>query len=249
MKLTKLLSFMLCAVSIGCNSQTVTDYERDVYNTDKGKRVEITFIKHGTLMIDVDGYIVHIDPVMMFGTDYAKMPKADLLLVTHEHGDHFDKKAVEAVSKDGTVFLSNGKVAEMSQKSKAVSPDETCSFKMKDGEIEVKAVAAYNNSKGHENFHPKDRDVGYVLKVDNLSIYIAGDTEDIPELAQLKDIDIAFLPVNQPYTMTAQQCIKAIEMFKPKTVYPYHYGETDLTPVVEHFKDSKDVKVIIKQLQ
>mgnify|MGYP004443770405 FL=1 len=222
-----------------------TVLDSDIFFTGKGKRVEITFIKHGTLMIDAGGYCVHIDPVLMFGTDYSKLPKADLVLVTHEHGDHFDKTAVEQVWKDGTVFLSNGKVAELSKKSEAMKVGETKQF----GALSITAAAAYNISPGHEKFHPKGRDVGFILDIDDLRIYVAGDTEEISELAELKDVDIAFLPVNQPYTMTAAQCIKAIEMFSPKIVYPYHYGETDLKPIVEHFKGKKDIEVRIRRLE
>ena len=229
-----------------------TTLESDVFTTKEGSRVEITFIKHGTLMIDVDGYVIHIDPVSTYGTDYSTLPKADLILVTHEHGDHYDAKAVEQIYTDKTVFLSNGRVAEISGKSEAMTAGQT---KTIDGtNIAVTATAAYNNSPGHDKFHPKGRDVGFVigidnLKIDNLQIYIAGDIEDIPELAQLKNIDIAFLPVNQPYTMTPEQCIKAIKMFRPRIVYPYHFGETDLSPIVEHFNAYDSIEVRIRPLQ
>lgn len=221
-------------------------FESDVFKTKKGRKVAIHFIKHGTLMMDVDGYTIHIDPVTMFGTDYSKLPKADLLLVTHEHKDHFDMDAIGAVTKDGNRFLSNGRVAEMSKKSEAMQIGQTIDL---GNNITITATAAYNNSPGKENFHPKGRDVGFVITVDNLKIYVAGDTEDIEEMKQLKNIDVAFLPVNQPFTMTPEQCIKAVEMFRPKVVYPYHYGQTDLTPIVEHFKSNKKIDVRVRQLQ
>lgn len=91
-----------------------SQYATDTFTTNKGRKVEITFIKHGTLMLQVDGYTIHIDPVKMFGTDFTKLPKADLLLVTHEHTDHYDLAAIKEVKKDGTVFISNGRVAELS---------------------------------------------------------------------------------------------------------------------------------------
>lgn len=221
-------------------------YETDCFKTEKGRNVAITFIKHGTLMIDIDGYIIHIDPVSMFGTDYSKLPKADLLLITHEHHDHFDMNTAEVILKENSLFYSNGQVAKLSGKSKAIKAGETFTT---ENNITVIATEAYNNSKGHEQFHPKGQNVGFLVCVDDIKIYIAGDTEDIPEIAELKDIDIAFLPVNQPYTMTPQQCINAAEMFKPSILYPYHYGETDLIPIVEHFKDNPEVEVRIKQLQ
>lgn len=221
-------------------------FESDTFVTDKGRNVTISFIKHGTLMIDIDGSIVHIDPVLMFGTDYSALPKADLLLVTHEHKDHFDMDAIKAVSKDGMRFLSNGRVAEMSEKSEVMQIGQTVTAA---NNFTITATAAYNNSPGKEQFHPKGRDVGFVLEIDDLKIYVAGDTEDIQEMKQLKDIDIAFLPVNQPFTMTPEQCINAVNMFSPKIVYPYHYGNTDLTPIVEHFKNNEKVDVRIRQLQ
>lgn len=248
-----LLSFCNCSSAQQESKQnaqeaTSQDYgfEKDQFVTKKGRKVTIHFIKHGTLMIDVDGYVVHIDPVTMFGTDYSKLPKADLLLVTHEHKDHFDMDAIGAVTKSGNRFLSNGRVAEMSQKSEAMQIGQT--VKVGKG-FTITATAAYNNSPGKEQFHPKGRDVGFIITVDNLKIYVAGDTEDIEEMKQLKNVDVAFLPVNQPFTMTPEQCIKAVEMFRPKVVYPYHYGQTDLTPVVEHFKNNKNIEVRVRQLQ
>ena len=98
-------------------------------------------------------------------------------------------------------------------------------------DIKVEAVPAYNYSEGRTQFHPKGRDNGYILTVDGLRIYIAGDTEDIPEMASVKDIDIAFLPCNQPYTMTTEQLVKAAKTIKPKVLFPYHYGQTDVTNV------------------
>ena len=229
------------------NGLHVTTLPVDVFRTDKGRRVEITFIKHGTLMVEVDGFAIHVDPVFAFGTDYSTLPKADLLLVTHEHGDHYDTKAIEAVATAKTLMLSNGRVAEMLGRGEAMTPGQTRTLDT--AGITVTATAAYNNSPGRDKFHPKGRDVGGLVGVDNLSIYIAGDTEDIPELVQLANIDIAFLPVNQPYTMTPAQCIRAIEMFNPRVVYPYHYGDTDLAPVVDHFNDSALTEVRIRTLQ
>mgnify|MGYP003292385078 CR=1 FL=1 len=219
-------------------------YDCDTYTTANGREVSITFIKHGTLMLDIAGSTVHIDPVAMFGTDYAAMPKADLVLVSHEHGDHLDSAAVAAVTKENTVVLTSAAVAEKIG-SQPLAIGETVDM----GGYTVTGVHAYNCSPGHENFHPKGHGLGFVFDVDDLRIYVAGDTEDIPELAELKDIDIAFLPVNQPFTMTPEQCIHAAEMLKPRVLIPYHYGETDLSPIVDHFKDNPATEVYIRQLQ
>jgi L-ascorbate metabolism protein UlaG (beta-lactamase superfamily) len=93
-------------------------------------------------------------------------------------------------------------------------------------DVTLKAVPAYNTTPGREQFHPKGRDNGYVLTIDGLRIYIAGDTEDIPEMAQLKNIDVAFLPCNQPYTMTVEQLVNAAKIIRPRVLFPYHYGDS-----------------------
>ena len=112
----------------------------------------------------------------------------------------------------------------------------------------IEAVPAYNTTPGREKYHPRHRDNGYILTLGGTRIYISGDTEDIPELADLKDIDIAFLPVNQPYTMTVQQAVHAAEMFSPKILYPYHYGDTKVEEIKEKLKNS-NIDVRIREMQ
>ena len=108
----------------------------------------------------------------------------------------------------------------------------------------VEAVPAYNTTEGHLQFHPKGRDNGYVLTIDGLRIYIAGDTEDIPEMETIQNIDIAFLPCNQPYTMTTDQLVKAAKVVKPKVMFPYHYGQTDVSSVPSQLKNEGiDVRI------
>ena len=110
--------------------------------------------------------------------------------------------------------------------------------------IKLDAVPAYNITPGHTQFHPKGRDNGYVLTIDGLHIYIAGDTEDIPEMSELKDIDVAFLPCNQPYTMTLEQVAKAARTIKPKVLFPYHYSQTPIKRVSELLSDTTiDVRI------
>ena len=112
------------------------------------------------------------------------------------------------------------------------------------GDLKIDAVAAYNTTPGHTQFHPKGRDNGFILTADGLRIYIAGDTEDIPEMAALKDIDVALLPCNLPYTMTPEQCARAAKMFNPTVLFPYHYGETDIQQVVKLLEGSGiDVRI------
>jgi L-ascorbate metabolism protein UlaG (beta-lactamase superfamily) len=114
------------------------------------------------------------------------------------------------------------------------------------GDVIVEAVPAYNTTPGREKFHPKGNGNGYVLTLDGFRVYIAGDTEDIPEMTALKDIDLAFLPVNQPYTMTPDQCVRAAQAFSPKVLIPYHFGETDLSSLPGRLPG---MKVLLRQMQ
>ncbi|MBQ7056850.1 MAG: MBL fold metallo-hydrolase [Bacteroidaceae bacterium] len=218
-------------------------HEMDAFTTKSGKTIRFYALMHASIRICYDGKEIEIDPVRQLGprtTDYTSFPKADYIFVTHEHPDHLDKDAINLLTKDGTKLITNRRCADM------LGYGET----MKNGdkfEIEgiiIEAVPAYNTTAGREQFHPKGRDNGFILTIDGLRIYIAGDTEDIPEMANIKDIDIAFLPCNQPYTMTTSQLINAARTINPKVLFPYHYGQTDISTVPEQLKDSGiDVRI------
>ena len=203
-------------------------YETDVFTTKSGKTVTFHALMHACIRIQWDGKEIEIDPVGKLGnrtTDYASMPKADYIFITHEHGDHFDKETIALLSTDTTTVIANGRCADMLGQGKAMKNGDMAT--MADG-FTVEAVPAYNTTEGHLQYHPKGRDNGYIITIDGLRIYIAGDTEDIPEMESIKDIDIAFLPCNQPYTMTIDQVVKAARVIKPKILFPYHYGQTDV---------------------
>lgn len=222
-------------------------YAYDSFKTPAGRTVNLVFIKHGSIIIDIDGYLAYIDPVDIYGNDFSVMPKADMVLVTHEHHDHFEPMVIEEISTDTTRFVTSGRVAEIYGRGEAMMPGDT--IHVDEINVDITATPAYNISPDHLQFHPKDRkDIGFVFDIDGLRVYVAGDTENIPEMSDLRDIDIAFLPVNQPYTMTADQAIEAIETIHPKVVYPYHFGDTDLSPIQAKFAGS-DIDVRIRQLQ
>ena len=224
----------------------VTKYEVERFIPPGGKRLEITLIKHGSLEIRWAGLSIQVDPVSGLGrpTDYqAEFPKADIIMVTHEHGDHYDPQAIAALTADKTQLLTNARCAWMLGYGTPLSNGETAEPA---AGISVEAVPAYNTTSGREKFHPKGRDNGYILTIDGLRIYIAGDTEDIPEMSEIKDIDIAFLPVNQPYTMTPEQCVRAAKVICPKILIPYHYSDTDLSGIPSQLPG---IDVRIRQMQ
>ena len=203
----------------------------DAFVTPGGKAVRLYALMHASIRIAFDGKEIQIDPVRQLGprtTDYTAMPKADYIFVTHEHPDHFDQEAIRQLSTDGTQFVTNARCAEMMGSGRAMANGECLT--LSDG-ITLEAVPAYNTTEGRTQFHPRGRDNGYILTLDGLRIYIAGDTEDIPEMAQIKDIDIAFLPCNQPYTMTPDQLLRAARMVGPRVIFPYHFGQTDVTAI------------------
>ncbi|MBQ9170284.1 MAG: MBL fold metallo-hydrolase [Bacteroidaceae bacterium] len=222
---------------------TTDTYEVDVFRTKGGKTVKFHALVHASIRIEYDGREIIIDPVTKLGgrtIDYSAMPKANYIFVTHEHGDHFDQEALKLLTGEGTQLITNKRCAEMYGSGEAMANGQSL---MVNG-IKVEAVPAYNTTEGHLQFHPKGRDNGYILTLDGLRIYIAGDTEDIPEMTDIKDIDIAFLPCNQPYTMTAEQLVKAAKVIKPRVVFPYHYGQTDVSVIPPLLKDEGiDVRI------
>ena len=222
---------------------TTDTYEIDIFKTKSGKTVTFHALTHASIRIQYDGKEIEIDPVTKLGNktiDYASMPKADYLLVTHEHFDHFNQDAIKLLTGEQTQFITNQRCADMYGSGTVMVNGQSSVFQ----DIQVEAVPAYNYTEGHTQFHPKGRDNGYILTLDGLRIYIAGDTEDIPEMSAIKDIDVAFLPCNQPYTMTPDQLVKAARIIKPKVVFPYHYGQTDVSRLPEQLKgDGIEVRI------
>ena len=215
---------------------TTDNYEVDVFKTKSGKTLKFHALVHASIRIEYDGKEIEIDPVRKLGNktiDYTAMPKADWIFVTHEHGDHFDKEALKLLTDDKTQLITNKRCADMLGYGEIMVNGQSTTI----GDMKVEAVPAYNISEGRTQFHPKGRDNGYILTIDGLRIYIAGDTEDIPEMQDIKDIDIAFMPCNQPYTMTTEQLVKAAKTVKPKVLFPYHYGQTDVSGMPSQLKD------------
>ncbi len=223
----------------------VTDsYETDTFTTANGHTVTFHALVHASMRIVYDGKEIQIDPAGQLEQrpiDYTAMPKADYIFVTHEHFDHFDKEAIRTLTGEGTQLITNRRCADILGYGEVMANGDSKAIA---NDILVDAVPAYNTTEGHTQFHPKGRDNGFVLTLDGLRVYIAGDTEDIPEMTALKDIDIAFLPCNQPYTMTPEQLTKAARVIRPKVLFPYHYGQTDVTKLPALLKDDGiDVRI------
>ena len=221
-------------------------YPTDIVQDAEGNDVKFTFFKHASFAIQVGERHIYNDPVADFA-EYSKLPKADLILVGHSHYDHLDRAAIDDVSTRKSLIVCDATSAEVFD-GEAIVMKPGIKAQPWEGLI-IEAVAAYNTSEGHTDFHPKAReDCGYVLTLDEkIKIYIAGDTEPTDEMLALKGIDIAFLPVNQPYTMTVDQAVMAVKTIQPKIFYPYHYGEveetTDIERLKQELKDVCDVRV------
>lgn len=229
MKMKKILTCLFAVLGLTTACGQNDSYEVDEFKTKSGKTVRFHALVHASIRMQYDGREIQIDPVTKLGNrtiDFTAMPKADILFVTHEHGDHFDKNAIKLLSNEKTQLIMNKRCTDMYEAGRTMANGDKIQLA---DDITVEAVPAYNISEGRTQFHPKGRDNGYILTVDGLRIYIAGDTEDIPEMATIQDIDIAFLPCNQPYTMTTDQLVKAAKTIKPKVLFPYHYGQTNVS--------------------
>lgn len=218
----------------------------DTFPAGEGS-LEIRFLGHGTLMLSHAGRTIHVDPVRQYA-DYATLPKADLVLVTHGHGDHLDPAGLATVRRAETVVVLPPACAGQVAGGTPLANGQSGTF----AGIAVRAVPAYNRVHEREPgkpFHPRGEGNGYVVTLGPLRVYVAGDTEDVPEMKDLRDIDIAFLPMNLPYTMTPAMAAAAARLFRPKILYPYHYGETDPQELVKELAGETGIEVRVRDLR
>jgi len=221
-------------------------FEVDTLKTSAGK-LEITFIGHGTLMFKFNDKIIHVDPVSR-EADYTLLPKADLVLITHQHSDHLDPDALSLIKKENTTLILT-EICHQEIKHGIVMKNGD--VKIIDG-LKIEAVPAYNIVHKRQNgkpYHPKGEGNGYVITFGDRRVYVAGDTENTPEMKALKNIDIAFLPMNLPYTMTPEMVADAAKAFQPKILYPYHFGRTDPGKLVTLLKDMKNIEVRVRKME
>lgn len=220
-------------------------FEKDTFSTSDGP-LTITFIGHGSLMMEFEGSIIHIDPSSR-EADYNQLPDADMILITHHHGDHCDPAAVEQIKKEGTTTILTALAKEKLGFGEVVNNHENFDYKS----IKIEAIPAYNLVHKRDNgefFHPKGCCNSYTLNMGDKRIFIGGDTENTPEMKALENIDIAFLPMNLPYTMTPEMVADAAKAFRPKILYPYHYGKTDTSIIQDLLKNEKDIEVRVRKM-
>ncbi|QSE98245.1 MBL fold metallo-hydrolase [Fulvivirga lutea] len=239
--IASIFSIVLC--SAAAYSQ---EYEVDKFDTGDGKELEITFVGHGSLVFKYDGNVIHIDPSSR-EADYETMNDADLILITHHHGDHCNPDAVDKIKTDDTKIISTQLSVDKLGLGTVLPNGESTDFK----NINIEAIPAYNLVHTRDNgefYHPKGTCNSYVLTIGNKRIFIGGDTENTPEMKALENIDIAFLPMNLPYTMTPEMVADAAKAFKPKILYPYHYGKTDTSIIVSLMKDEEEVETRMRNM-
>jgi L-ascorbate metabolism protein UlaG (beta-lactamase superfamily) len=233
-----LLSTLSCSTPAGQEPM-----QEDVIPTSTGD-LTITFVGHGTLMFRHEEKVIHVDPVSR-EADYTTLPDADLILVTHEHGDHLDPEAIAEITKPGTSIVVShsceGRV-EGAQVMENGEETEAAGYR-------IEAVPAYNivHMRGEgQPYHPRGNGNGYIITFGDVRVYVAGDTENTPEMKALRDIDVAFLPMNLPYTMTPEMVADAARAFRPPILYPYHLGETDTDELVRLLAGEEGIEVRIR---
>ncbi len=243
--MSKLILFMSLLSLFGCCRKGATTYLQDKITARDGSTITLTFYAHASLGIEHQGRQFYIDPVGE-AIDWQSQPKADAVLITHSHYDHLELPTVELLAKSDCAIICD--------KTSAESFDHDCTTMVPGAiaqpfeDVEIRAVAAYNISEGHTDFHPQSReDCGYVITLGGTSIYVPGDTEDNEDVVSQRDIDVLFLPVNQPYTMTVEQAVRVVKAIKPTIFYPYHYGQveekTDIDALVAALEGVCEVRV------
>ena len=237
MKLRQLLLLLLAA-----SLPLLAAVAPDTVSTSQGP-LKITPIKHASVMLEFGGKVIHVDPWSQ--GDYAGLPKADVIFITDIHGDHMDPAKIAEIKKDSTVIVAPAAVAKTVTEATVINNGETKTI----AGIQVEAIPMYNLVRGPSAgklFHDKGRGNGYVLTLGGKRIYFSGDTESVPEMKALKNIDIAFVAMNLPYTMPPEEAAECVKAFKPKIVYPYHYRNSDLNVFTNALKDEKGIEVRLR---
>jgi L-ascorbate metabolism protein UlaG (beta-lactamase superfamily) len=232
-KMTQTRRNFLTTAAAGAGAITILPFKAladghsgNSFETPKGP-IKVHSIAHASVIMETPAGTVFVDPVGD-PARYGGKPAPDLILITHEHGDHFNAETVTGILKDDTQIITNPAVFakipdDLKARSTEIANGAMADFK----DVSVEAIPAYNLTQERQKFHPKGRDNGYVLTFEGFRVYLSGDTEDIPEMRALKDIDLAFVCMNLPFTMDANAAASAVSEFAPSFVYPYHYRGKD----------------------
>lgn len=223
--------FLVASAAVGATTflpfaARAAAHASDVFDTPAGQ-ITVHPVSHASFVMETPKGTIYVDPVGE-AAQYSDFPEADLVLITHEHGDHYNADTLSSVVGEDTQLITNPAVfemlpEEMKAKGTAVANGETTRF----ADLGIDAIPAYNTTEGRMNFHPEGRDNGYVLNFEGFRVYVSGDTEDIPEMRALENIDLAFVCMNLPFTMDARAAASAVSEFQPTYVYPYHYRGRD----------------------
>jgi L-ascorbate metabolism protein UlaG (beta-lactamase superfamily) len=209
--------------------------------------VKVYPINHATLALQWKGRTIDVDPVGG-AKAFEGLPRPDLILVTHIHGDHFSKETLTALAGPDTKLICPASVAaelpaDFRGRATTLGNGQTQEVIG----IRVEAVPAYNLAADRQKFHPKGRDNGYVVTLGGKRFYFSGDTEDVPEMLALENIDVAFVCMNLPYTMNVERAARAVRAFKPRVVYPYHYRGADLQKFKELVGADSGIEVRLRE--
>jgi L-ascorbate metabolism protein UlaG (beta-lactamase superfamily) len=237
-----IISILACAGMLSFAAGAHAQKARPVQTFDSSAGpVKITPVYHASLEIEAGGKIIIVDPAKP--ANFAGLPQADLILITDIHGDHLDPDLIKAESKAGTEIIAPAAVAKTVTTAKVIGNGEKTTW----GAWTIEAIPMYNTTptrgpKAGTVFHEKGRGNGYVLTYGGKRFYFSGDTEGIPEMRALKNIDVAFICMNLPYTMTAEEAADAVKAFHPKVAIPYHYKGQD-TAVFKKALDGTGIDV------
>lgn len=219
-------------------------FPSDTFQTDIGE-VKLTLIGHGSLMFEMNDFVIHVDPSRS-AADYKLLPKANLILITHQHRDHCDPFAIEDVALANAKIITTKSARDVINKGDILYNYQSTTV----NGIQIDAVPAYNigNSTHHEMYHPKGEGNGYVLTIGSKRFYVAGDTDNIPEMKDLKKIDVAFMPMNLPHTMSPEMVADGISKFHPKILYPYHHRGTNINKLFLLLNNDHGTEVRIRKI-
>jgi L-ascorbate metabolism protein UlaG (beta-lactamase superfamily) len=227
-------------------AQQASNRKPDTLTTSAGD-LKITPIQHASIMLEWSGRIIDVDP--SGAEHFTGLPKADLILITHSHGDHLDPRSMATVTKEDTVVVASEDAARTLPTARGLANGMKLDLALAGVSVGIEAVAAYNLTRGPalgQLYHPKGRGNGYILTLGGKRIYVSGDTECIPEITALKNIDVAFMCMNLPYTQTPQEAAECVKKFRPAIVYPYHYRGQDPQVFADALRDEKGIEVRLR---